>query len=79
MLNTDAGKRAEVQSLVDALVARLDPKQVRVYHSNLSGSDRLGVIYGDFPSREAAQDELTRLTGAIPAKAPYVRSVSKLK
>ena len=79
MLSTDAERRVEIQSLVAALVARLDPKQVRVYRSNLSGSDRLGVIYGDFLSREAAQDELTRLANAIPAKAPYVRSVSKLK
>ena len=79
MLNTGAERRVEVQSLVGALIARLDPVQVRVYRSNLSGSDRIGIIYGDFPSREAAQDELARLIGTIPAKAPYVRSVGKLK
>ena len=57
----------------------LDPQKIRVYHSRLSGRDRYGVIYGDFPTLEAAQTELNRITRANPASGFYVRAVSKLR
>ena len=78
-LSTSAHNLSDVQLLVDELSARLDPRQIRVYRSRLSGSDRLGVIYGDFPSRAEAEARLAQLSGTTPAGAPYVRAVSKLK
>ncbi|MDR1661525.1 MAG: AAA family ATPase [Azoarcus sp.] len=78
-LSTGANRLSDVQLLVDELAARLDPQQIRVYRSRLSGSDRLGVIYGDFASRAEAEARLAQLSGVTPAGAPYVRAVGKLK
>ena len=78
-LSTGANHLSDVQLLVDELTARLDPRQIRVYRSRLSGSDRLGVIYGDFSSRAEAEARLAQLSGITPAGTPYVRAVSKLK
>jgi type II secretory pathway predicted ATPase ExeA len=78
-LSTSANNLSDVQLLVDELAARLDPQQIRVYRSRLSGSDRLGVIYGDFASRAEAEVRLAQLSGITPAGTPYVRAVSKLK
>jgi type II secretory pathway predicted ATPase ExeA len=78
-LSTGANNLSDVQLLVDELAARLDPQQLRVYRSRLSGSDRLGVIYGDYANRDDAKAELEKLSGVTPASTPYVRAVSKLR
>jgi type II secretory pathway predicted ATPase ExeA len=78
-LSTGAGNFSDVQLLVDALAARLDPREIRVYRSRLSGSERLGVIYGDFASRAEAEAGLAQLPAITSASVPYVRAVSKLK
>ncbi|MDR3221452.1 MAG: AAA family ATPase [Candidatus Accumulibacter sp.] len=78
-MSTDANNLSDVQLLVEELTARLDPQQIRVYRSRLSGKDRLGVIYGDFASRDAAEARLAQLSHVTPAGAPYVRAVVKLK
>jgi type II secretory pathway predicted ATPase ExeA len=80
LLNTDAKHLSDVQLLVDKLVAaRLDPRQIRVYRSRLSGSERIGVIYGDYTTRKMAQTELKKLSRITTASAPYIRTVGKLK
>jgi type II secretory pathway predicted ATPase ExeA len=78
-LSTGATNLSDVQLLVDELAARLDPRQLRVYRSRLSGSDRLGVIYGDYASRGEAEADLAKLSRVTPAGTPYVRAVAKLK
>jgi type II secretory pathway predicted ATPase ExeA len=78
-LSTGANNLSDVQLLVDELAARLDPRDIRVYRSRLSGSDRLGVIYGDFAQRAEAEAKLAQISGITPAGTPYVRAVSKLK
>jgi type II secretory pathway predicted ATPase ExeA len=78
-LSTDASNLSDVQLLVDELAARLDPRQIRVYRSRLSGSDRLGVIFGDFANRAEAEARLAQLSRVTPAGTPYVRAVGKLK
>ena len=60
-------------------MAGLDPAQLRVYRSSLSGSDRFGIIYGDFASLEAAQAELARLTQDNRVRDAYVRAITKLR
>jgi len=79
LLSTDASNLNDVQQFIDNLEATLDAQQLRVYRSGLSGRDRLGVIYGDYPNQDAAAKELARLAKAIPGNAPYIRTVRKLK
>jgi septal ring-binding cell division protein DamX len=78
-LNADASDFSDVRFLVDELGTRLDPQQLRVYRSRLSGRERLGVIYGDYASRGEAEAELAGLSKVTPAGTPYVRAVGKLK
>jgi septal ring-binding cell division protein DamX len=79
LLSTDGNNARDVEIFLENNTGGLDPQQIRVYRSSLSGRERLGVIYGDYASREAANPELTRLAKANPASKPYVRSVSKLR
>ncbi|WP_301103199.1 AAA family ATPase [Propionivibrio sp.] len=79
LLNTDGRRLREVSAFLENNTRTLDPQQLHVYRSNLSGHDRLGVIYGDYPSRDAANADLARLARASHVTKPYIRSVSKLR
>ena len=79
LLNVDSQAVAEVEGFLSIHAERLDGTQLRVYRSRLSGRDRIGVIYGDFASREQAVAAIGGLPEAIRAGQPYVRSVAKLR
>lgn len=79
LLSTEGSNQRAVESFLASLSTTLDSQQIRVYRSTLSGRDRFGVIYGDYPSREAARADLAKLAKASPGSKPYVRSVSKIR
>jgi len=79
LLVTDAGSQREVLDFMANNARVLDARQVRVYRSRLSGRDRLGVIYGDYSSREQASAALAMLAEISPSSRPYVREVRKLR
>ena len=87
LLSTAASSQSDVERFLLNNTDGLDPGQLRVYRSSLSGRDRLGVIYGDFPSPAAANVELARISqmnrlGKAAGKSlgkPYIRAVSKLR
>ncbi len=79
LLSTDGSNEDGVQQFIEGVAASLDPGQLRVYRSNLSGRDRLGVIFGDFATWEEANKALARLTEINLDGKPYIRAVSKLK
>ena len=79
LLATDANHTGEVEGFLSRATKTLDPTELRAYRSNLSGGDRVGVIYGDFPSREAASAAMQALPESIKAAQPFPRQVSKLR
>ncbi len=78
-MNVEAGAATEVESFLSTHAGALDVQQLRVYRSRLSGRDRLGVIYGEFTTREQATSAISQLPAAVRATFPYVRSVYKLR
>lgn len=79
LLNVEAASAAEVESFLATQTAPLDAGQLRVYRSKLSGQDRIGVIYGEFATREQALAALSGLPGPLQSTQPYVRAVAKLR
>lgn len=79
LLVTDAGSQREVLDFMANSARSLDPQQIRVYRSRVAGRDRLGVIYGDYSSRDEANAALATLTQISPASQPYVREVGRLR
>ena len=79
LMARDARYVAEVEAFLGRATATLDPDALLVYRSTLSGNDRLGVIYGDYPSRSAAWTALAALPAEIRLLRPYPRQVSKLQ
>ena len=79
LLSTDGDNEHGVAVFLESISKALDPQQIRVYRSSLSGRERLGVIYGDFATRELASAELARLAPIGAGSSPYIRTVSKLR
>jgi type II secretory pathway predicted ATPase ExeA len=79
LLSTDANSQRDVETFLENNTRALDAQQIRIYRSRLSGRDRLGVIYGDYPTIEAANAELPKIAKITPASSPYIRSFSKLR
>lgn len=78
LLSTDGNNEAGVELFIENAGRSLDPTQIRVYRSALSGRERLGVIYGNFATREEALAELAKLAPTSAVSNPYIRTVSKL-
>ena len=75
-----ANELGKIESyLATAQTAGADMSQLRMYRSNLSGKDRLGVIYGDYPSQVAAQSAIATLPRVLRDSKPYPRQVTKLR
>lgn len=77
LFSADASKARDVTTFLKT--SALDAHELRVYRSGLSGRDRFGVIYGDYPSPDAANADLARVAKISRVSGPYIRSVSKLR
>jgi MSHA biogenesis protein MshM len=78
LLAADATQTGRIEGFLARATEVLDPVQLRTYRSALSGRDRVGVIYGDFESREEAAAAMLALPETIKAAQPFPRQVSKL-
>lgn len=78
LLSADARHTGEVEGFLAKANEVLDPTEIRVYRSNLSGRDRVGVIYGSYPTREEAAAVMLALPESIKAAQPFPRQVSRL-
>ena len=79
LVSTDAANQRDVENFLAQRTSALDPQQVRVYRSKLSGRERIGVIYGDFASLDEARAALAKLSRNHPGNGAYIRTFSKLK
>lgn len=79
LLVTDLGSSGDVERFLGRIPAEMDTDALRVYRSGPPGRERLGVIYGDYPSRNAASAALNKLPRAIRAAGPYPRGIHQLQ
>jgi type II secretory pathway predicted ATPase ExeA len=79
LLATDASQTGEIEGFLARATTELDPSQIRAYRSSLSGRDRVGVVFGDYASREEAVEAMRALPESIKAAQPFPRQVSKLR
>lgn len=79
LLATDAGNTSDIENFLSRASKFLNPEDLRAYRSSLSGRDRVGVIFGDYPTREAATAAIHTLPEAIRQAQPYARQVAKLQ
>lgn len=79
LLNTDAGSAAQVERFLASAAKVADAEDIRVYTAESKGTRRLGVIYGEYASREEASQAIAKLPKALRAYGPYPRQVRRLR
>ena len=79
LISVDAAHARDVEAFLSGLAGQLDSAQLRAYRSSLSGQDRIGVIYGEYRTREAAIAAIAGLPPDIRLLQPHPRTVSKLR
>lgn len=80
VFDAEASRHGEVEALLRRLAdGGTDMDSIHVYHSELSGKPRFGVIYGDYPSREAATTAMRALPKELRVSKPYPRQVVRLR
>jgi MSHA biogenesis protein MshM len=57
----------------------IESDEVYVYRTRIQGRPYLTVVYGTFPSRQAAQLALDRLPEDVKTYRPYVRSAAGIR
>ena len=79
LLNTDAGSAGQVERFLAGASKAADADALRVYTAESKGTRRLGVIYGEYPSRDAASRAIAGLPASLKTYGPYPRQVSRLR
>ncbi len=79
-LATEANNAGTVEAYLRIVEkSGVDMSNVRVYLSDLSGTMRYGITYGDYASRASATAAASRLPAKVKARHPYPRQVSRLR
>jgi type II secretory pathway predicted ATPase ExeA/septal ring-binding cell division protein DamX len=79
LLATDETRADAVEMYLRRAQKAKEIDDVRVYVSDVPGSKRIGVIFGDFESRDAANLTLKSLPKTLRTGKPYPRQVIRLR
>jgi type II secretory pathway predicted ATPase ExeA len=79
LLGTDAGSAGHVENFLASALKLAEPGAIRVYAVEINGQKRLGVIYGEYASRQAASQAMAALPAPLKIYAPYPRQVRRLR
>ena len=75
LLGSDIGQAVAIESFVTQTIEQLGAEQLRVYLVTFRGVQRVGVIYGEYPSREAALHAIQQFPALIRGLGPFQRLV----
>lgn len=79
LLSTDAGSARQVENFLAKAAKAADANAIRVYTAESRGTQRLGVIYGEYPSRNSAIRAMQDLPAPLKIYGPHPRQVSRLR
>jgi MSHA biogenesis protein MshM len=79
LMTRDSSRVGELEHFLEAATHTLDAGSLRVHRWEQSGRNRIGVVYGEYPSLKAAWAALQRLPDEIRLLRPYPQQVSKLQ
>ena len=78
-LTLAADEPEEVKRYLNHVGKFIEGDQVYVYRTRIQDKSYVAVVYGDFPSRQAASSALQKLPHEVKADRPYVRSRAKVR
>ncbi|HEY5761749.1 MAG TPA: AAA family ATPase [Rhodocyclaceae bacterium] len=79
LMRTNTTDHQDVERYLANTARLVDPESLRIYQSQADGQTWLGVVYGDFPSLEAALAAIDALPAPLREAGAYPRRVAMLK
>ena len=79
LMASDARNAAAIEDFVAAAIRQYGTDQVRVYVAESKGVRRVGIIYGDYPTRGTALSAAHRLPKLLHGIKPYPRKVQWMR
>ena len=79
LLGSDTGQSVAIENFVSRCIEQLGADQLRVYLAKSKGIQRVGVIYGEYPTREAALAAIQQLPASLRGLSPFPRMVKHLR
>ena len=79
LMTRDMSRAGEIERFLEAAGHSLDGGSLRVHRWEQAGRNRIGVLYGEYPSLKAAWAALQRLPDEIRLLRPFPQQVSKLQ
>lgn len=79
LLGTDSTQAQRVEDFLAQADQLLDASQVRVYFVEMRGSERVGIIYGDFDTEAQAAAAAKKIPAPLRFNDPYPRQVKRLR
>jgi type II secretory pathway predicted ATPase ExeA len=79
LMTRDISRAGEIEHFLEAASRSLDADSLRVHRWEQSGRNRIGVLYGEYPSPKAAWAALQRLPDEIRLLRPFPQQVNKLQ
>jgi septal ring-binding cell division protein DamX len=79
ILGTDVSQAARVEALLAKGESLLGIGQFRVYSVEMRGSQRIGLIFGDFATEAEAKAAVKQLPLPLRVNNPYPRQVKRLR
>lgn len=79
LLGSDGSQADRIEAFLQKTEQLLGTEQLHVYFVMLRGSERVGVIYGDYASEPEAEAAARKLPKELQEYRPYARQVSKLR
>lgn len=74
-----ASNDPELRHHLKRLPKFIETNDIYMYLSSMQGGPMVNVLWGSFPDRKAAQDELARLPASLRTNRPYVRTVDVIR
>ena len=79
LLTADISSAGKIEDFVANAIRQADENQVHVYIVKINGTQRVGVIYGDYPSSEAALAAAKQFPESLRTLEPFPRMVKRLR
>ncbi|HTJ96710.1 MAG TPA: ATPase, partial [Rhodocyclaceae bacterium] len=79
ILAMDIGEEQQIEAILRKISAQLAAEQIRVYLGKRGNTPRIGIIYGEFETQQAATKSIAALPAALQNYHPYARQIKKLR
>ena len=79
LLVADGARAREVDAWIAKPPQGLDPEKLYVINSVIRGTERIAILYGEYPDRAAAASAITTLPKTLRDGKPIVRSVGGIR